>query len=186
MSTSTQDVPFSVQPMLSELYYNRDLLDFSGAGRLNFTQAKQDTDCTDASTRVADTPTASGSLLSTATSVAAAAGRRAAAATFPSQQPEAAHSPDNDGPRKEVRCVEGYEKNMYVGRSDGIVEWWVLDATNPKATVSLYQLRPGWDGAHPFTAERLDDETSIYAIPQASCIKDHPATKGLKMLCIVR
>ena len=25
-----------------------------------------------------------------------------------------------------VRCVEGYGENLYVGRSDGVVEWWAL------------------------------------------------------------
>lgn len=95
-------------------------------------------DRTDASSKVADTPTASGSLISTAASVAVAAGRRAAAATLTSQQPATAPSPDTDGPRKEVRCVEGYEKNLYVGRSDGVVEWWVLDSTAPNTTVCIW------------------------------------------------
>jgi len=25
----------------------------------------------------------------------------------------------------EVRCVEGYGSNLYVGGSDGVVQWWV-------------------------------------------------------------
>lgn len=27
----------------------------------------------------------------------------------------------------EVRCVEGYANNMYVGGSDGVIEWWIYD-----------------------------------------------------------
>jgi hypothetical protein len=124
--------------MLSELYYNRDLLDFSGAGtrREIINTRDKAPDRTDASPKVADTPATSGSLISTAASVAVAAGRRAAAVTGTSQQPTTAQTPDNEGPRKEVKCVEGYEKNLYVGRSDGVVEWWVLDGTASNTTVS--------------------------------------------------
>ena len=32
MTTTTQAVPFHIQPLLSDLYYSKDLLDFSGAG----------------------------------------------------------------------------------------------------------------------------------------------------------
>lgn len=32
MSTGPNDVPLHVQPMLSDIYYNKDLLDLSGIG----------------------------------------------------------------------------------------------------------------------------------------------------------
>lgn len=62
--------------------------------------------------------------------MAAAAGRRAAAVAAsagPSSQlrlvPSDTLPQRRDG--TEVRCVEGYGVNLYVGGSDGVVEWWV-------------------------------------------------------------
>lgn len=94
------------------------------------------------------------SLLSTAASVAATAGRRAAAVTASAQSSSKLRSPGNDGPRKEVRCVEGYEKNLYIGRSDGEIEWWVLDGTSTSATVG--QLGLGDHASDTLSAQWLD------------------------------
>ncbi|KAK8864291.1 hypothetical protein IAR55_001537 [Kwoniella newhampshirensis] len=117
---------FQIQPVLSDLYHTKDLLDFSGPSSppLNNAQLVQ----------------ASPSLFSSASSIAAAAGRRAAAVASAAASPSSQHSarvntslsPDRSGGAeviqgKEVRCVEGYGPNMYVGGSDGVIEWWVCD-----------------------------------------------------------
>lgn len=47
----------------------------------------------------------------------------------------------------EVRCVEGYGANLYVGRSDGVVEWWVCDgavAGDQVGVVHLLELGGAW------------------------------------------
>jgi hypothetical protein len=36
--------------------------------------------------------------------------------------------------------VEGYDKNVYIGRSDGIVEWWVIDGNSGDEKVSKIDL----------------------------------------------
>jgi hypothetical protein len=74
----------------------------------------------------------SASIFASATSIAAAAGRRAAAAAS-----AAASSPSDrnigdtlrqGGHQVELKCLEGYGDNVYVGRSDGVVEWWTCEA----------------------------------------------------------
>lgn len=79
--------------------------------------------------------------------------------------------------------MEGYEKNLYVGRSDGVVEWWVLDGTAPSATVCHIMEIANTPNSNLSAAERLDTEASIHTVPQTGCIKDHPATQSLKVLC---
>ena len=87
-------------------------------------------------------PAASGSLLSSAASLAAAAGRRATSTASPASSPAKNTAANDDGPRKEVNCVEGYDKNVYIGRSDGVVEWWVLDGNSGDDKVSDFSLIP--------------------------------------------
>jgi hypothetical protein len=137
---------FHVQPLLSELYHSRDLLDLSTPGELDGHNlpplADLETEAgPSAPAHIASPPAPS--LFASATSIAAAAGRRAAAAAgaspilastaqiaaAPSFDRSPASNRDEAG-RREVRCVEGYGQNLYIGRSDGVVEWWVCDAAH--------------------------------------------------------
>lgn len=45
----------------------------------------------------------------------------------PSQSP--ARNSNNNNEHREIRCVEGYGYNLYVGASDGTVEWWVCEGS---------------------------------------------------------
>lgn len=36
---------------------------------------------------------------------------------------------NNNNEHREIRCVEGYGYNLYVGASDGTVEWWVCEGS---------------------------------------------------------
>jgi hypothetical protein len=100
--------------------------------------------------RHATSPQPPSSIFNAASSIAVAAGRRAAAiaspsasaiATFPSTQStdRIAGQPHVDG-KSEVKCVEGYGCNMYVGGSDGVVEWWVCDGVNTNTQVGLAEI----------------------------------------------
>jgi hypothetical protein len=100
------------------------------------------------SPQASSSPQPPASLFQSASSIAAAAGRRAAAAasaaTSPSlaQTTQVAPTTQTDRPggqastSTEVRCVEGYGNNLYVGGSDGVVEWWVCDGTSGSDGVS--------------------------------------------------
>jgi len=96
-------------------------------------------------------PTPAALLFSSATSIAAAAGRRAAAVASAAASPSSASSPQlnrslSPGPERvgtsappgerQVRCVEGYGNNLYIGGSDGVVEWWVCDGGMNASQVS--------------------------------------------------
>jgi hypothetical protein len=73
-----------------------------------------------------------------AASVAAAAGRRATSVATSS--PSKVTAVADDGPKTEINCVEGYDKNIYIGRSDGIVEWWVIDGSAEDMKVRLWRM----------------------------------------------
>lgn len=75
--------------------------------------------------------------------------------------------------------MEGYEKNLYVGRSDGVVEWWVLDGTAPNTTVrSLVLLNKtidtndwqqnGWTMRHQYTLFPKRAVSKIILLPKVS------------------
>ncbi|KAL1413618.1 hypothetical protein Q8F55_001393 [Vanrija albida] len=139
MTTLTDPEPYHIQPVLSDLYDSRDLLDFSAPSVSSSTSPQP------------ATPSAPSSLFGAVSSLAGGIGQRAAAiaageATSPassspgarrdtSPSPERSRSPAQPGAstppkeaqRTEVRCVEGYANNLYVGGSDGAVEWWVYD-----------------------------------------------------------
>lgn len=46
------------------------------------------------------------------------------------------------GGQAEVRCVEGYGQNLYVGGSDGVVEWWVCDGGSSSQVSPACRLYP--------------------------------------------
>ena len=75
--------------------------------------------------------------MGTAASLATSAGRKATSTASVSATTAKGPAAAEDGPRKEVNCVEGYDKNVYIGRSDGIVEWWVIDGNSGDDKVSL-------------------------------------------------
>ncbi|WWC89446.1 uncharacterized protein L201_004370 [Kwoniella dendrophila CBS 6074] len=106
---------FHTQPVLSDLYQSKDLLDFSGP-----------TTPSQAQTSSPSASTASPSLFSSATSIASAATRRAAAAGLTSSPSSSSLSLSS----KEIKCVEGYGQNLYIGNSDGTVEWWMCEAAS--------------------------------------------------------
>ncbi|WRT66239.1 uncharacterized protein IL334_003192 [Kwoniella shivajii] len=106
---------FHIRPVITDLYQSKDLLDLSGPS----TPPQPSTASPSASTS-----TASPSLFSSATSIASAATRRAAAASANISSPSSSSS------NKEIRCVEGYGQNLYIGNSDGTVEWWTCEAAS--------------------------------------------------------
>jgi hypothetical protein len=119
-------------------------------------------------------PPATGSLLSSAASVAAAAGRRATSAASPSKATAAS---SDDGPRTEINCVEGYDKNIYIGRSDGIVEWWVIDGNAGDTKVrevaryelgNAYSQNNGWTLRHKHTLFPRRAVSKIILLPKVS------------------
>ncbi|OCF40481.1 hypothetical protein I317_05719 [Kwoniella heveanensis CBS 569] len=143
------DLPqFHVQPVLSELYDSKDLLDFSGP----------------------PTPpqpsTSSPSLFQSASSIAAAAGRRAAAAASSTSNqpssPQQQHTASTGGSAKEIRCVEGFGQNMYVGASDGTVEWWVCDGSPGASAMN------GWSMKHRHTLFPRRPVSRLYVLPKIS------------------
>ncbi|KLT38373.1 hypothetical protein CC85DRAFT_289576 [Cutaneotrichosporon oleaginosum] len=129
------DDPYILQPVLADLYDSRDLLDFSAPGTHHIT--------TFSPTASPPKDNAVGSLFSSVAGFAAGVGARAGIASPPQGQgsgspgsPGASTSPrrgsgsDTEAPeRPEVRCVEGFGANLYVGGSDGVVEWWVYDGS---------------------------------------------------------
>ncbi|WVQ99304.1 hypothetical protein IAU59_006436 [Kwoniella sp. CBS 9459] len=142
------DLPhFHVQPVLSELYDSKDLLDFSGPS-------------------TPPQPIASPSLFQSASSIAAAAGRRAAAASTTTNRPNSPQ-PQNvvpGGGSKEIRCVEGYGQNMYIGASDGTVEWWVCDGSPGASAMN------GWSMKHRHTLFPRRPVSRLYILPKISKI----------------
>ncbi len=138
------DDPYVLQPVLADLYDSRDLLDFSAPGTHHIT--------TFSPTASASPPkeNAVGSLFSSVAGFAAGVGARAGIASPPQGQgsgspgsPGAPSSPrrgsgsDTEVPeRTEVRCVEGFGANLYVGGSDGVIEWWVYDGSAGPSEVS--------------------------------------------------
>ena len=132
--------PLYVQAIISEIYESRDLLDLGAAGRLSHPSGREGSKLSSIDTSspprsVSPAPNAL-NIFSSAASAAAAAGRRAinspvqgTASTFRAPQ---SLSPDRgrvnaQGGQPEVNCVEGYGNNLYVGGSDGVVQWWVCD-----------------------------------------------------------
>ncbi|KAL7421749.1 hypothetical protein Q5752_003520 [Cryptotrichosporon argae] len=127
--------PFHLQPVLTDLYYSPDLLDFDSPVAAPSALATPPPAAPPAAA------TSSPSLFASATSIAAAA-RRAAAAVSPSAAPaptfaDAPAPPPAAG--SHVTAVEGYGNNLYVGGSDGAVEWWTIE---PGAE------RDGWTMRH--------------------------------------
>nr|XP_018263192.1 uncharacterized protein I303_04685 [Kwoniella dejecticola CBS 10117]OBR85350.1 hypothetical protein I303_04685 [Kwoniella dejecticola CBS 10117] len=110
---------FHIQPVLSDLYGSKDLLDFS------------------------------------ATSIASAATRRAAAAGLTS-------SPSSSSLSKEIRCVDGYGENLYVGNSDGTVEWWICEAASAGNGFN------GWSMKHRHTLFPRRPVSKMYILPKIS------------------
>lgn len=171
--------PFLLQPVLPELYHPRDLLDRSGPGPSSPPR----------SSTASPVPPASGgpaSLFSSATSIAAAAGRRAAAVASAAASPQSSagpsvgglgSSPDRAraalaqgqgqlGPSvqadqpKEVRCAEGYGTNLYVGGSDGAVEWWTCDGAK--------DAKNGWTMRYRYTVFPRRPISKIVLLPKLS------------------
>ncbi|RSH83741.1 hypothetical protein EHS25_005356 [Saitozyma podzolica] len=156
--------PFHLQPVLSELYHTRDLLDLSAPGP--------------SSPPLSTSPQPpSSSIFSSATSIAAAAGRRAAAVASAAASPGSSSSsqfrntlsPDrargdaqNGEQQREVKCVEGYGQNLYIGGSDGVVEWWVCDGG---AGSSHGQ---GWTLRHKHTLFPRRPVSKIILLPRVS------------------
>jgi hypothetical protein len=153
-SISTDIPPFHISPLLSNIWYSPDLLDFSQPGKSSAARGSIQTHSFTGPTVPAsqnETPQpASSSIFASASSIAAAAGRRAvaaASAASPVGSPAAGRtaSPDRSAarsdltsgdPKVSVMCVEGYGDNLYVGRSDGVVEWWVCDGSPGASKVS--------------------------------------------------
>jgi hypothetical protein len=174
MTTDTQAVPFHIQPLLSDLYYHKDLLDFSAAGTSNNQQSSKSRLISGPSSP----PATSGSLLGTAASLATSAGRKATSTASASASIAKGSATSEDGPRKEVNCVEGYDKNVYIGRSDGIVEWWVIDGNSGDEKVSLTIPNPieasadsqnnGWTLRHKHTLFPRRAVNKIILLPKVS------------------
>ncbi|TXT15581.1 hypothetical protein VHUM_00084 [Vanrija humicola] len=131
MTSLTDTEPYHIQPVLSDIYDSKDLLDFSTPSIANSASPQ------------AAPPAAPSSLFGAVSSLAGGITQRAAAIASGEGTPAASSSPDRalspaqagastppkDAQRTEVRCVEGYASNLYVGGSDGAVEWWVYDGT---------------------------------------------------------
>ncbi|WVQ83199.1 hypothetical protein IAT38_005338 [Cryptococcus sp. DSM 104549] len=135
---TSQPPLFHLQPLLSDVYLSSDLLDLSGPS---------------------PSSSAGTSLFSSATSIAAAAGRRVASSS-PSRPASAQHGdPDQ---RKEVRCVEGYSQNLYIGGSDGVIEWWVCDGAGSGGNEN------GWALRHRHTLFPRRPVSKMYILPKVS------------------
>ncbi|OCF74776.1 hypothetical protein I204_05158 [Kwoniella mangroviensis CBS 8886] len=144
------DIPhFTTQPVLSDLYQSKDLLDFSGPS----TPPRASTSSPSAS------PSAP-SLFSSATSIASAATRRAAAAGLTTSSSGSSSSPI----AKEIRCVEGYGQNMYIGNSDGTVEWWIGEAASAANGMN------GWGMKNRHTLFPRRPVNRMYILPKISKI----------------
>ncbi|WWC70320.1 uncharacterized protein I206_104270 [Kwoniella pini CBS 10737] len=141
----TNEIPhFRTQPVLSDLYGSKDLLDFSGPST-----PPQPTNSSPS------TSNASPSLFSSATSIASAATRRAAAAGLTS-------SPSSSSLSKEVRCVEGYGENLYIGNSDGTVEWWMCEPASAGNGMD------GWSMKYRHTLFPRRPVNKMYILPKIS------------------
>ncbi|WVR07166.1 hypothetical protein IAU60_004207 [Kwoniella sp. DSM 27419] len=146
---------FHLQSVLSELYHSKDLLDLSGP----LTTPPR------AASPSPSGPNASPSLYHSATSMAAAASRRAAAAaTSTGTVTPPVQGSSTGTTSKEVRCVEGYEQNMYIGSSDGTVEWWICDGSSSSATTN------GWSMKHRHTLFPRRAVSKMYVLPKVSKI----------------
>ncbi|WVW83780.1 hypothetical protein I302_105801 [Kwoniella bestiolae CBS 10118] len=144
------DTPhFTTQPVLSDLYQSKDLLDFSGPS----TPPRASTSSPSASPSTT-------SLFSSATSIASAATRRAAAAGLTSSPSD----PSSSSTAKEVRCVEGYGQNLYIGNSDGTVEWWICEAASAGNGMN------GWGMKHRHTLFPRRPVNRVYILPKISKI----------------
>ena len=74
--------------------------------------------------------------------------------------------------------MEGYDKNVYIGRSDGIVEWWVIDGNSGDDKVSSSVLTPvealadlqnnGWTLRHKHTLFPRRAVNKIILLPKVS------------------
>ncbi|BEJ17778.1 hypothetical protein CspHIS471_0700460 [Cutaneotrichosporon sp. HIS471] len=123
--------PYVLQPVLADLYDSHDLLDFSAPGTHHITSFSP------AASPSPPKENSVGSLFSSVAGFAAGVGARAGIASPPQGQgsvspgsPGAPASPRRgSGSDTEVRCVEGFGPNLYVGGSDGVVEWWVYDGS---------------------------------------------------------
>ena len=156
MTAPSHIPPFHVSDIFTNLYHAPDLLDLSDSGKLDICSYSSSCSHTGPSSPTLGTTSspqpAATSIFSSATSIAAAAGRRAAAVAS-AAAPAAAQSaglrgtasPDRTQAERriagndqkiEVRCVEGYGDNLYVGRSDGVVEWWYCDPAAGASKVS--------------------------------------------------
>lgn len=142
---STDPDPYVLQPVLSDLYASRDLLDFSAPGThhlTTFTHSPTSTPVVPTSPPK-ENAVGVGSLLSSVSQFAAGVTHRTGMTASP-PPPGAGSSPggpssprrgsgssEHETPpeRTEVRCVEGFGNNLYVGGSDGVIEWWVYDGS---------------------------------------------------------
>ncbi|OXG40487.1 hypothetical protein C360_00255 [Cryptococcus neoformans Bt15] len=77
----------------------------------------------------------------------------------PSQSP--ARNSNNNNEHREIRCVEGYGYNLYVGASDGTVEWWVCEG-------SAYPQTNGWVMRHKHTLFPRRPVSKMYILPKVS------------------
>lgn len=75
-----------------------------------------------------------------------------------------------------MRCVEGYGQNLYVGGSDGVVEWWVCDGGSSSqvsiapplyALADRYQAE-GWTLRHKHTLFPRRPVGKIILLPKVS------------------
>ena len=79
-----------------------------------------------------------------------------------------------------MRCVEGYGPNLYVGGSDGVVEWWVCDGDTGGTQVSMRDLSGESDRPLSGSGERLDPSIQTYTLPSTSGQQDHPPTESVE------
>ncbi|TYJ57008.1 hypothetical protein B9479_002287 [Cryptococcus floricola] len=64
---------------------------------------------------------------------------------------------------REIRCIEGYEHNIYVGVSDGTVEWWVCEGAAHSET-------NGWTMRRKQTLFPRRPVSKMYLLPNVSKI----------------
>lgn len=140
----TEPDPYIVQPVLSDLYDSHDLLDFATSpGELPAAQELK------AGPASPPQPHVGSGFFSSVSQIAAGVTGRTAGQTPPgpsssrgATSPPAEHGSSssiasgNVDTRTEVRCVEGFGNNLYVGGSDGVVEWWVYDGSAGTSEVS--------------------------------------------------
>lgn len=151
--------PYVLQPVLSDLYASRDLLDFSAPGTHHLTTYDDHAASAQPTSPPKESAVGVGSLFSSVSQFAAGVSQRAGMTSSPppgSFSPGAGAGPaspstsarrgssSSTGPtpgtppdeRTEVRCVEGFGNNLYVGGSDGVLEWWVYDGSAGPSEVS--------------------------------------------------